>query len=57
LRRSTGSGSTRSWCCCDLVNYGLFPEETLALLRERGIVTIRSNHDRWALGPGGATSA
>lgn len=44
-------------CCGDLVDYGLFPEETLALLRERRIVTIRGNHDRWATQPGSDTSA
>ena len=44
-------------CCGDLVDYGLFPEETLTLLRERGIVTIRGNHDRWAVQPGSDTSA
>jgi putative phosphoesterase len=41
-------------CCGDLVDYGLFPDETIALLRERRVVTIRGNHDRWALEPGGA---
>lgn len=44
-------------CCGDLVDYGLFPEETLALLRERRIVAIRGNHDRWALEPGSDTAA
>lgn len=44
-------------CCGDLVDYGLFPEETLTSLRERRIVTIRGNHDRWALQPGSDTSA
>ncbi|CAN5905948.1 metallophosphoesterase family protein [soil metagenome] len=36
-------------CCGDLIDYGLFPEETLDLLQERGIPTIRGNHDRWAI--------
>ena len=36
-------------CCGDLVDYGLFPEESLALLCERKIPTIRGNHDRWAI--------
>lgn len=39
-------------CCGDLVDYGLFPEETLALLRERGVTCIRGNHDRWAIKDG-----
>ena len=44
-------------CCGDLVDYGCFPEETLDLLRERRIIAIRGNHDRWALQPGSDTSA
>jgi putative phosphoesterase len=36
-------------CCGDLIDYGLFPDETLSLLRERKIVSIRGNHDRWAI--------
>lgn len=46
-------------CCGDLVDYGLFPEETIALLREHRIPCIRGNHDNWALGAnrvGDATS-
>lgn len=42
-------GVERILCCGDLLDYGLFPEETLALLRQRGVETIRGNHDRWAL--------
>ena len=42
-------GVERILCCGDLLDYGRFPEETLALLRERGIEAIRGNHDRWAL--------
>jgi putative phosphoesterase len=41
-------------CCGDLIDYGRFPEETLALLRDRGVVCIRGNHDRWALTYGGS---
>ena len=36
-------------CAGDVVDYGLFPNETLALLAARGIPTVRGNHDRWAL--------
>jgi predicted phosphodiesterase len=32
-------------CCGDLIDYGLFPEETLTLLEEREVVAIRGNHD------------
>lgn len=35
-------------CAGDLVDFGLFPEETLALLIARNIPCIRGNHDRWA---------
>ena len=34
-------------CAGDLVDGGLFPDETIALLRERAIPCIRGNHDRW----------
>lgn len=43
-------------CCGDLLDYGLFPEGTLALLRKRRLVTIRGNHDRWAVEAGGDAS-
>jgi putative phosphoesterase len=36
-------------CAGDIVDYGLFPDETIALLRERRIATARGNHDRWAV--------
>ncbi len=45
-------GCDRIICCGDLVDYGLFPEETIRLLMERGIPTIRGNHDRWAVQDG-----
>ncbi len=35
-------------CAGDLVDYGVFPEETVRLLMERRIPCIRGNHDRWA---------
>lgn len=41
-------------CAGDVLDYGSFPEETIALLRERRIPTIRGNHDRWAIGRGRA---
>src|SRR5579859_7052967 len=36
-------------CAGDIVDGDVFPEETIALLVERRIPTIRGNHDRWAL--------
>ncbi len=41
-------------CAGDLVDYGLFPEETIALLREQRVTCVRGNHDRWAVGRGRA---
>jgi putative phosphoesterase len=49
-------GIERIACCGDLVDYGLFVEETLALLRDRGVACIRGNHDRWAIDGGADTS-
>jgi predicted phosphodiesterase len=34
-------------CAGDLVDGGLFPDETIALLQKRAIPCIRGNHDRW----------
>ena len=36
-------------CAGDIVDYGLFPEETIELLAHRKIPCIRGNHDRWAV--------
>lgn len=47
-------GCERIVCAGDLVDIGLFPEETTKLLRERRIPCVRGNHDRWALGEGSA---
>jgi putative phosphoesterase len=43
-------GIERLMCCGDLVDYGLYPDETLALLGEKQVLCIRGNHDRWAAG-------
>jgi hypothetical protein len=39
-------------CAGDILDGGLFPEETIRVLRERRIPTIRGNHDRWAIREG-----
>jgi putative phosphoesterase len=44
-------------CCGDLVDYGLFPEETLKLLCDRNVICIRGNHDRWAVMDGADTTS
>jgi putative phosphoesterase len=45
-------GVERTLCCGDLLDYGMFPEETLTVLREQRISCIRGNHDRWAVASG-----
>jgi putative phosphoesterase len=57
LRRIDELGIESVYCCGDLLDYGLFPEETLSLLRERDVQCVRGNHDRWALKPGGDADA
>jgi putative phosphoesterase len=49
-------GCDRVVCAGDLVDYGLFPEEALLLVRERKILCVRGNHDRWAVSSGGSLS-
>jgi putative phosphoesterase len=53
LRRIDEMGCERVVCAGDLVDYGLFPEATLALLRDRRVPCIRGNHDRWAVAADG----
>ncbi len=36
-------------CLGDVVDYGAFPDETVAVLAARSIPTLRGNHDRWCL--------
>src|SRR5690349_2697789 len=36
-------------CAGDIVDCGLYPEETIDLLARRKIPCIRGNHDRWAV--------
>lgn len=54
LARIDRMGCDRVVCAGDVVDYGLFPEETIGVLRARGIPCIRGNHDRWAVGRGRA---
>ncbi|MFN8562669.1 MAG: metallophosphoesterase family protein [Anaerolineae bacterium] len=37
-------------CAGDLVGRGPQPEKVVQLIRERGIVTVRGNHDDWNYG-------
>jgi putative phosphoesterase len=47
-------GADRIVCAGDVVGYGPWPDRVTAFLRQRDILTVRGNHDRWALerGPG-----
>lgn len=49
LKEMARRGCDRIVCLGDVVDYGVFPEETIALLVAQGIPTIRGNHDRWAI--------
>ena len=49
LRHIDAKGCDAIVCAGDCVDYGLFANETLALLARRAIPTVRGNHDRWAL--------
>jgi putative phosphoesterase len=48
LEQIDGIGCDEIVCAGDLMDFGLFPEETLALLMARGVPCIRGNHDRWS---------
>jgi len=49
LRQIDAMGCDSIVCAGDCVDYGVFGDETLALLAQRAIPTVRGNHDRWAL--------
>jgi diadenosine tetraphosphatase ApaH/serine/threonine PP2A family protein phosphatase len=54
LADADGRGATQLWCLGDVMGYGARPMECLALLRERGAVMIRGNHEQAVLdGPFG----
>lgn len=39
-------GAEAVLCAGDLVDYGFWPDETISLIRARGILCVRGNHDR-----------
>lgn len=49
LAQGHALGCTRVLCAGDLVDGGLFQDETISLLESRAIPTVRGNHDRWAI--------
>ena len=49
IREINRMGCHETVCCGDIVDYGLFPEETIELLVQHRIRTVRGNHDRWAV--------
>lgn len=36
-------------CAGDLIGYGAHNDRVVTLIRDRGILTVRGNHERWAL--------
>lgn len=52
LRQAQQLGCTTVLCAGDLIDEGKYPERTLALLKERSVITIRGNHERWCLDAG-----
>jgi len=57
LRAIESMGADEIVCAGDLVDYGLFPDETIALLAERKIPCVRGNHDRWAAARSSSSSS
>jgi putative phosphoesterase len=51
LAQAARLGCERILCAGDLVGYGLFPAETIDLIREHDVTCVRGNHDRWATDP------
>ncbi len=49
LRHLDAMGVVSVVCTGDLVGYGDFPDDAVALARDRGIPSVRGNHDRYAL--------
>lgn len=47
--RLTDLGAELILCAGDVVGYGPRPDEAAAFLEEKGIASVRGNHDRWAL--------
>ena len=49
LRHIDAMGCDAIVCAGDTVDFGRYPNETVALLAKRGIPTVRGNHERWSL--------
>lgn len=45
LDRVDKEDCVKTLCCGDIVGYGPFPRECVALIREKGIACVRGNHD------------
>jgi putative phosphoesterase len=43
-------------CAGDLVGYGPHPDRVVTFVQERRVLSVRGNHDRWALARGSGTA-
>jgi predicted phosphodiesterase len=50
LRDIRQRGIERIYCLGDCIGYSAFPSQTITLLREAGVVSIKGNHDMMATG-------
>ena len=49
LRRLEALAVDQIVCLGDLVGYGCEPDLVVAAIRDRGVLCVRGNHDRWAV--------
>ena len=57
LAQAERLGCRQAVCAGDVVGYGRFPEDAVALVFGRNLPSVRGNHDRWAANPSVGDSA